>query len=577
MPKPITIFDFGGKYPRLQPEMLPANGAQEAVNCDFSAGGLKPFKDLKSIATLTGGTVTDSALVDVTDSALEVVTIGQANFMYPITASDGTVLWLGLVNNNLDIIPSSISDSDGRFYYTGDGLPSQSDYTLANTGTVPPYPGTFYRLGVPAPTAALTLTLTDAGAGSNVVSTAYVYTYVTVWGEESAPSPASANIDVDWVDGDSIELDNFLLPTDTDLNIDAIRIYRINSGTATSEFQFVIEVACDNTLGTEEIDGTPVASYTYDDSALDGDLGEAISTAGWLEPPTTMQGLALINGGSLAGFVDNTLYISEPYFPYAWPTAYSVDLPSNIVGISAALGRTYILTEGNPYFASGNDPATFIPQALPYPQPCVSKRSIVPTDMGVIYASQEGLFMLRGDQGTVLTEEIYDEQNWRELDITNINGTYHNGSYYGIFQGSKNGFIYDLSSKKWTDIKLEDYTFTYIMTDGTYVYVTALEDSTYVYSSYAWDEGTGLLPLNWKSRIFKGASSHTHTAGRVFTNGTTYLKYWQDGQLNHIEIANEDVFRLPASRAYEIEIGIEGKADVQGVLIGGSVQEISND
>jgi hypothetical protein len=570
----IIIPRFKGKRPKSQPELLEHTEAQVSINCDFDSGGIKPFNNMSIISTLSGGVVTDSALNNVTDSALNNVTSGQANFMYLVTGDSGSSIWLGFTDNDLDIIPATIDNTDGRFYYTGDGRPSQSNYTLATTGTVPPYPGVYYRLGIPAPTTKLTYAVVNGGTGTEV-STAYVYTYVTVWGEESAPSPTTENFDVDFLSGDTVTLSDFLLPTDTDLNIDAIRIYRINSGTATSEYQFIEEVPCDNTLGVEEINSTPVGSYTYSDNTPDADLGESIITEGWLQPPSDMLGLSNILQSSLAGYTSNTLHISEPFYPYAWPSKYEIDLPYNIRGVASAVGRTYVLTTGVPYIGSGIDPDTFSVQPLPFPQPCVAHRSIVTTDMGVIYASQQGLFMLQGEQGILLTEDIFTEQQWRELDIASINGVFYKDSYYGIFNDTCCGFIFNLVTKDWTDIELTNQTMSYITTDGTYVYVTARDDINYIYSSYAWDEGTGLLPVKWKSKIFKQLTAANFSIARLLTDGTIYFQYWIDGQMHHIEVATEDLFRLPAGvRGHEIEVGLEGKSETQAIMIANSVQEM---
>jgi hypothetical protein len=77
-------------------------------------------------------------------------------------------------------------DSDRRVYYTGDGEPRVTDYSLAVAGATP-YPCAAYVLGIPAMPAISTRSASTGGTGLDQ-DRAYVYTYVTPWGEEGPPS-----------------------------------------------------------------------------------------------------------------------------------------------------------------------------------------------------------------------------------------------------------------------------------------------------------------------------------------------------------------------------------------------------
>ena len=158
MPNPIVITEFGGIRPKIQPELLRGSDAQIAINCNFDEGGLKPFNTPLVGDALTGGNVVDSAGDQVINSNLDNVVTGQSNYMFFVNG-DAASAWIGFSDNDIDVVSSIIDNTDGRFYYTGDGLPSQSDYTLAISNSPPPYPGAFYRLGIPAPTTKLTQAL----------------------------------------------------------------------------------------------------------------------------------------------------------------------------------------------------------------------------------------------------------------------------------------------------------------------------------------------------------------------------------------------------------------------------------
>lgn len=164
----FRIAGFSGLVPRLAKQLLALNQAQIATNCNLTSGDLRPRN-------------------------------GPMHVFSPVINSDikslfrmekdGNEKWLAW-DKDVDVARSPIAANvSGRFYYTGDGEPRTSDYETATAG-IGPYPSGCYVLGVTPPVTEPTITL-SGGAGANVTRS-YVYTFVTQWGEESAPSPASA-------------------------------------------------------------------------------------------------------------------------------------------------------------------------------------------------------------------------------------------------------------------------------------------------------------------------------------------------------------------------------------------------
>ena len=80
---------------------------------------------------------------------------------------------------------------------------------------------------------------------------------------------------------------------------------------------------------------------------------------------------------------------SEPNLPHAWPHEYPIDF--DIVGIATYGQYVAVLTTSFPYLFQGIDPAAMSSSKVNLPQACVSKRSIIETGNGVIYASPDGL------------------------------------------------------------------------------------------------------------------------------------------------------------------------------------------
>ena len=91
--------------------------------------------------------------------------------------------------------------------------------------------------------------------------TSYVYTFVSAYGEEGPPSPASTVITTD--DNMSVNLSNLETSTSiTNTNLTKKRIYRSNTGSNTTDFQFVAELA--------------LSATSYTDTSKNNELAEVI-------------------------------------------------------------------------------------------------------------------------------------------------------------------------------------------------------------------------------------------------------------------------------------------------------------
>lgn len=164
----FRIAGFSGLVPRLAKQLLGINQAQVATNCNLTSGDLRPRN---------GPLLVFAPVID-----------GDILSMFRME-KDGNEKWLAW-NKDVDVARSPVAaNTERRFYYTGDGEPRASDYDTATTG-VGPYPSDCFVLGVTPPVTAPTVT--PSGGVGAAVTRSYVYTFVTPWGEESAPSAASA-------------------------------------------------------------------------------------------------------------------------------------------------------------------------------------------------------------------------------------------------------------------------------------------------------------------------------------------------------------------------------------------------
>lgn len=129
----IKITNFLGIAPKVSPELLGAQFAQTAVNLNPYSGDLIPYRVSKE--------------ADNTNRGAGVKTI------YPMRdPNDATInKWLSWLNDVDIAVPTTLDEEEQRIYYTGDGVPKVTDYSLAVTGAGP-YPVASYDLGLPLPT-----------------------------------------------------------------------------------------------------------------------------------------------------------------------------------------------------------------------------------------------------------------------------------------------------------------------------------------------------------------------------------------------------------------------------------------
>ena len=178
-----------------------------------------------------------------------------------------------------------------------------------------------------------------ADRNANKVTTSYVYAYVTEYGEESAPSPPSSL--VDYYDGQTKAL---TLGSDaesgTRMSGGTKRIYRVATGTSSSEFLFVAEVS--------------YATTSYTDTSLDADLAEPITSTKFFPPPNDdatdnpsgpLKSLILHPQGFWQAGAGRTLAFSQPYLPHAWDPVDQITVPSEIIGL--CISSSGIVVERN--------------------------------------------------------------------------------------------------------------------------------------------------------------------------------------------------------------------------------------
>ena len=607
----IEFTSFTGEVPLLEPEKLPPNAAQSALNCDLSTGVISPLKnDLFKWTPTKAGTI-------------------KSIYLF----SD--IYWFHWTTE-VNVIKGPIADDvSERTFWTGDGEPKVTDNTIATSGGGTNYPLNWYKLGVPKPASAPSVALVDTtgsitgatqanpvsitstahgrSAGETVYisgvvgmteinsrefvitvvdantftlndedgtahtayasggtwkviyeetekeSTAYVYTYVTGWGEEGPPSTASASIDrgVD----QQVDLTGLLTGPGAGYNVTNKRIYRYAEGVNSGDYQLVSEIAIGNT--------------SYSDNAKSSELGGLLETDGFIPPEVDSFGLMLLGNGVSVLFRNKEICPSEPFHPYAYPRKYRLTTDYPIVG-GIPLGESFaVLTEGKPYFVTGAHPDSYSIYPIEIPQACVSSRSIASLGNGGIYASPDGLVMIDvTGTANVITGQVFNREKWQALKPESIIGIVHEDRYYGFYDtGSvQGGFIFDPKSP------LSLLTFT--NTTATALYTHLVSDSMYLCTSGAireWNADTTFKTATWKSKKFYTDFEINFSLAKVYAESyPVTFKLYADGVLKHTEtVASDDPFWLPGdylAKAWEIELS--GTSKIINAVIANEVTEL---
>lgn len=420
----------------------------------------------------------------------------------------------------------------------------------------------------------------------------YIVTYVNDWGEESAPSPPTALVNVDQYSSVSVGIS----PFPAGRNLVGWRIYRsVNASSDISPALAVTDLdPAKSVLSDGGFDYFRMALATYSDGKKAAELKEACPTLTWLEPPYRMQsgsalqpippkgsnpylrGLVGMPNGVMAGFIDNFVAFCDPYHPYAWPVEYQIALKYPIVGLGVFGQSLFVGTAANPSIISGSDSASMSEQVLDDAQACLSARSIVSMDGGVLYASPDGLCFASGNGVQVLTSALFAREDWQALNPSSIMAAAHEGIYYFWFSGTYGGvtggcLALDTVAKKLARVDISaSAVFTDSLTDAVF-YVSG----TQIKRAFSAGRRTG----KWKSGKMvlpaQSPMSWLQVEGDQSPSTPVTVRWYGDGLLRHTAtVASTTPIRLPSGRWLEHEIEVESAARITRVMLAGSTLEL---
>jgi hypothetical protein len=346
----IAFRDFHGLMPKASdPRELPSGYAQVANNCFLEGGSIKPIKGM--IAAYTPAKPGTKRTI----------------YLYKEGGLELLFHWV----SSVDIIKSVIeNDATGLAIFTGEGYPRITNAAYATSGGGTTYPNVAYRLGVPQPASPPIPTVfydpPPSGSDEPIEDVAYRYCFVCKafgYDQKGPLSEPSEVVSASFSYGQLVRLVNLSSSPGPGYNTTGMvkQIYRAAAGVSGASWILVAEIP----LGlTYYHDTTPEASLCL----------TSADNEDFYPPPDGMVGIKMLPNEFAVGHYLNTIYLSEPGQPHAFPTAYikSVDWP--VVGVGVLGQGALITTSGSAVYAFRLAPIKYIPHETHY-QPSMQEQA----------------------------------------------------------------------------------------------------------------------------------------------------------------------------------------------------------
>lgn len=368
----------------------------------------------------------------------------------------------------------------------------------------------------------------------------YVYTYYSSTdGTESAPSPVSAELEVE---SGIINVSN--LEPSTDPQVTNIRLYRV--GGNITEFTMVEEIAASAT--------------SYVDTRKDSDLdGRLLATDNYYEAP---EGLKFLSESyaMLFGVIGSSLRFTPVGVPNAWPPEFELQFGSDITGLGAVANGLLVFTRYKTYIVTGTGPNTLAQQLLRGDQGCIAFESIQEADIGtLIWASADGLCTSSGNNVLSLTKDALGDITLDPVDSVVSDETYYCHNVDGTTLVWDYRFV---ARPYWLDLGVDSLvvalTTLYGYADGVlHELYKADTDLTFKYLS---------------PRFVEGAITEIKTYKKVYirSEGDIIIKLIiNDVEVLSVALTDKDTHQLlvPQSkqRGYSMQFELEGTGSVQEI------------
>lgn len=522
---------FRGAIKAIEANRLGEEYAVEAVNCDLRTGAIVPVNGAANILTAPAGSERIHYWKD------KVACFTQRDVSVLKHPNNDNLVWAG---SDYGQYPRQASETQ---FFAGAqiGAPAASD-----------------RFGVDEPSAAPTVRVNGVAGTDLLRSTAYRFSAVATTGEESGLSLPSANIDV--YEGQQAEITQFWTGS-VPSGVSKIRVYRAETdqyGAAAWMYVTELDATVANFIDTVE------------------DTEEVAATDGHL-PPVGFKGLADLGNGITAGWSGRDVHLSDVGFPTAYPVKYRLRANSDVVGVGVVGGFGVVLTQGRPYLLSAQTPESATFTELQFSAPCLSMRSICATELGVVFASTDGLMQISsGGVLTNLTDGILRREQWQALDPSNMICAVHDGKIYGFAYGTAQAWMLDPKKQGIVDLLLVNpVSDAHVDDEGDRLLVLDQNEAV-----CGFGESSSPLVFRWKSAEWLFSRAVAFSVARIIGDQSAdhpvTLRVWRDGALVFTKtgITTTRPFMLPGGLYMRAQYEISGTARVRVVHLASDVSEL---
>jgi hypothetical protein len=519
---------FQGSRPGIASHLLGQNEAQVCHNCKLDNGRLESFRAPLSVQALP------------LSSALSI-------FQY---TENGNTHWVASAND-VDAAGNFMdNDPYERLWFTGEGeLRFFANDNISGGGFDP---AVDYLIGgIPAPTNTPVISR-EGSAGSSF--RAYFCNFFNRYGDCGPASPIGTISDYS---SGRIRF-NIVLNTPASRAIDRIRIWRTNSSSSGAEFQLVCEAMIFSSTAsyavgdfvfyssqlyectTAHTGAWNAAHFILGEQVPDASLGSVFAYSDYLPPPDGLSGLVVLSNGVAAGFYGNTLYISHPGKPWAYPVAYRKHFSRAIVAIKSIGTEIYVATAGNPYRVYGQSPWAMAVFDYGDMLPCVGKRTAAVWKDTLYYRSTLGLAEVGPGGARIITLAqgdalpIIDSDRWQS-DFNPSHGFFYSDLYFGF--NAAGGFYIDLRRRSCGTLSVAATAGCLSKVDGALYLAMALGTTVFI---HRWEGDTqGYLLYTWRGRLHIVPHLSNLACGRIMLDREFYAM--ADSFVN-LAALNEDIF-----------------------------------
>lgn len=580
------FLEFHGIFPRITEDNLPTNSATVANDVNLRSGRLEPWRERL-------------ALAEAPESALTVHQHGCCYYTWDTCVS----------------VAEYLPDYNSMFITGRKAYPERA--VFGDNCSL-----TYYRLGVPKPAGTPSVSSTsengagkidiDLNAGTEelddddklakrqenlttqidsgriMTGRSYCVTYVNVFGEESAPGNPSRVISV--CDGDTVVITGLPSAPSSEYGVNYIRIYRSASVMNSDSGGTKRATENDTPASWFMIAELPVGTESYADSTKELDLGWALQTDDYREPPADLRQMTYLRGtGVLAGVTTNMVHFSEPYQPWNWMRKSDLTLPYNIVHAVSFGTYLYVTTTANPYVIDMTKgcqeqctPVYDVDISLP-DIACGYAHSAVATPFGCVYVSKDGLVLIKPDaQVDLLTKAYFSTEDWAKIRPETIRLTYWRG--YIVFVSDKASFMLEVDPSLYGDdtgAKAGNLT---TFSDSPVDLIDSANDELLMMDSgfiWQWNAGNTWRRYHWESRPFdfNGLSS-PNSVKLILRKGSTYFTIisadTDQQQLWGGVITDSRPHRIGRlGRHWFYKLGLDGTGVVESAYINNSYGELN--